>query len=163
MGTQWLAILVSCVSSGSVPTLDDLAGEWIDLEKPLSAHTAAQALDLPAISNFHGSVGSAPGGCGGQAKDEICLGVRPVDMFAINSFELPPYGTNVKNISLLIMRAAYMFACNACLCHAVGCGNRAETGTNFGCGKLTIDGTWLLFAYSRVRVSSCVSCVCAQV
>ena len=76
----------------------------------------ASQLDLPIIANFHGSVGSCPAGAwqagqrGGNSHKD---GVRPVDLFALNSLEIPPFA---------------------------GCGNSAAHGTTNGCGRLLLDG-----------------------
>ena len=45
-----------------IPSLEDMAGHWVDLTIPPSPHVNASAIDLPIVSNFHGSVGSGPGG-----------------------------------------------------------------------------------------------------
>lgn len=45
-----------------IPSLEDMAGDWVDLTIPPSPHVNASAIDLPIVSNFHGSVGSGPGG-----------------------------------------------------------------------------------------------------
>lgn len=45
-----------------IPSLEDMAGDWVDLTIPPSPHVNASAIDLPIVSNFHGSVGSNPGG-----------------------------------------------------------------------------------------------------
>ena len=76
--------LLVCALSTKVPNLHELAGDWISVDQPLSEHIAAQVVDLPIVSNFHGSLGTGPGGRTG--------GVRPVDLFAINSVEVPPFG-----------------------------------------------------------------------
>ena len=75
------------------PSLDELAGDWIDLTVPFSAHTQSSDLDLPVITNFYGSVGCAP------------AAVRPVDLFAINSLEIYPFagcGNSAANGWLVI-------------------------------------------------------------
>eukprot|EP00117_Sycon_ciliatum_P012894 scpid45499/ scgid13774/ len=90
-------LMIACASGlvqGSVPTVDDLAGDWVDLnQEPF------QARDLPTINNFWGSAGVSP------------ENTRPVDLFAINALELPPYA---------------------------GCG--ASAATPYGCGQLLING-----------------------
>ena len=56
--------------------------------------------DLATINNFWGAVGIAP------------EGVRPVDLFGVNSLELPPFA---------------------------GCGADAQLAPQ-GCGRLLVDG-----------------------
>lgn len=104
------------VAAAAVPSLEDLAGNWLDLTGPISAHANASLLDLPIISNFHGSVGSSPNGqwaAGHSSGGTTEGGVRPVDLFAPNSLEIPPFA---------------------------GCGNSAAHGTPNGCGRLLING-----------------------
>lgn len=74
-----LAAVVVATASNSVPTLEDLSGEWIDLTQRVSAHVNSTQLDMPIIANFHGSVGSSP------------AYARPVDLFSVNAIEIPPY------------------------------------------------------------------------
>ena len=87
-----------------VPSLEDLASKWIDPNAPVSTNLPEQLggkqRDLAVINNFWGSVGIAP------------EGARPVDMFAINSLELPPFA---------------------------GCGSNAQSML-FGCGRLLVNG-----------------------
>eukprot|EP01052_Picozoa_sp_SAG31_P011144 SAG31_NODE_625_length_13462_cov_3.785153_13_plen_169_part_00 len=110
-------LLGLCVASavGAAPSLDEMAGDWIDLTRPVSAHVNSSELDLPMISNFHGSCGSSPNGDWGVSRARggvSSSGVRPVDLFAVNSLEIPPFA---------------------------GCGNAASRGTPDGCGRLLID------------------------
>jgi len=91
-------------SAAMPPSLLDMAASWLDPNSPLSNHTDPPQLppnnrDLPTINNFWGSVGICP------------ENTRPVDMFAINSLELPPFA---------------------------GCGS--GDSNPYGCGFLAIDG-----------------------
>ena len=63
-----------------MPSLDALASKWINPNVDISqnARIDASNRDLAAINNYWGALGVVP------------QGVRPVDMFAINSLELPP-------------------------------------------------------------------------
>ena len=65
----------------ALPSVDDLAGEWLDPNEPVSvrAGLGAAARDLGVVNNFWGSAGVAP------------QGVRPVDLVGVNSLELPPF------------------------------------------------------------------------
>lgn len=87
-----------------VPSLEELGSKWIDPNTPVSTNLPEQLggeqRDLAVINNFWGSVGIAP------------EGVRPVDLFAINSLELPPFA---------------------------GCGRNAQS-MPFGCGRLLVNG-----------------------
>ena len=66
------------------------------------------------LGNFHGSVGSSPNvGVHGDKGGAVEGGTRPVDLFAVNSFENPPFA---------------------------GCGNSADHDTPDGCGRLLVDG-----------------------
>ena len=84
--------------------MDVLVGTWFDPNAPVSQHAPGDypgsQRDLPTINNFWGSVGVAP------------EGVRPVDLFAINALELPPFA---------------------------GCG-ADQKQTPFGCGRFLVDG-----------------------
>ena len=88
----------------NIPSLTDLASRWIDPNIPVSTNVPKQLggdqRDLAVINNFWGSVGIAP------------EGARPVDLFAINSLELPPFA---------------------------GCGSNANS-MPFGCGRLIVNG-----------------------
>jgi hypothetical protein len=90
-----------------VPSLDDLASVWVDPNAPVTNITATglggDQRDLATINNFWGSVGIAP------------ESVRPVDLFAINSLELPPFA---------------------------GCGATVHPDNSglYGCGSLSING-----------------------
>ena len=64
------------------------------------ASLGAEQRDLATINNFWGAVGIAP------------EGTRPVDMFAVNSLELPPFA---------------------------GCGANPDSAP-FGCGRMLVDG-----------------------
>jgi len=121
------ALLGAAATSESVPSLEAMAGDWLDLTKPVSAHVNASHLDLPIISNFHGSCGSSPNGDWGlaKAKGGVSPGhVTPVDLFALNSLEVPPFA---------------------------GCGNSAAHGTPNGCGRLLLDGQQLAATSTRYR------------
>lgn len=112
---------------GGVPSLVDMAGSWIDLTRPVSEHVNASQLDLPMIANFHGSVGSSPNGDWdiSHTKGGVSSGgVRPVDMFAINSLEIPPFA---------------------------GCGNSANHGTHNGCGRMLVGGKQVEVTSTRYR------------
>jgi hypothetical protein len=114
-------------SAGGVPSLVDMAGDWIDLTKPISTHVNSSRLDLPMIANFHGSVGSAPNGDWGVSRDRggvTAGGVRPVDLFALNSLEIPPFA---------------------------GCGNSRAHGTPDGCGRLLVGGQQVEASATRYR------------
>lgn len=90
------------VRVAAAPSLQTLASSWVNPDSVLSNHTdklPPSNRDLPTINNFWGSVGICP--------EEI----RPVDLFAINSLELPPFA---------------------------GCGSGGSTP--YGCGAFTIDG-----------------------
>jgi hypothetical protein len=65
---------------GGVPSLDALGSNWIDPNAEVSkkAQIGGSNRDLAAINNYWGALGIVP------------QSVRPVDMFAINSLELPP-------------------------------------------------------------------------
>ena len=103
-----MAATATATASGAVaaavPSLDTLASHWIDPTKPVSKHIpeqlGADQRDLPIINNFWGSVGIAP------------EGTRPVDLFGVNSLELPPFA---------------------------GCGANTQTAP-CGCGSLTVAG-----------------------
>tara|TARA_B110000208_G_C11778562_1_gene432975 strand:+ start:128 stop:2587 length:2460 start_codon:yes stop_codon:yes gene_type:complete len=101
----------------SIPTVTDMAGDWVDLSHPLvSLHVNTTSLDLPIISNFHGSVGSNPNGDFDLNPDKGGVShrhVTPVDLFAINSFEVPPFA---------------------------GCGNSLAHHTPSGCGRMLLGG-----------------------
>jgi hypothetical protein len=119
--------LCAHTAAASVPTLTDMAGSWIDLTRPVSAHVNSTELDLPMIANFHGSVGSSPNGDWGVSHTQggvSHFGVRPVDLFAINSLEIPPF---------------------------VGCGNSAAHGTANGCGRMLIGGDHVAATSTRYR------------
>ena len=83
-------------------------------------------LDMPVVANFHGSVGSSPGAvwAGHSSGGSHQGGVRPVDIFAINSLEIPPFA---------------------------GCGNSAKHGTPNGCGRLLVDGRQVVTAEVRYQ------------
>eukprot|EP00040_Diaphanoeca_grandis_P021873 m.116789 g.116789 ORF g.116789 m.116789 type:complete len:861 (+) comp28539_c0_seq1:178-2760(+) len=85
----------------TVPSVDELGGVWVDLATPASVHVNASMLDLPIVSNFWGSVGTSP------------AGNEQVDLFALNSLEIPPFA---------------------------GCGGQPSMNTTYGCGRLLIDG-----------------------
>ena len=91
------------VANAAVPTLDDLESDWINPNVPVSeaAKLDGNQRDLATINNFWGSVGIAP------------EGVRPVDLFAINALELPPY---------------------------TGCGASSSGHVPYGCGRLLVNG-----------------------
>lgn len=127
LNSAWLVTAAATSSVSAVPSLEDLAGSWIDLTRPLSAHVNASQLDLPMIVNFHGSVGSSPNGDWdvSHTKGGVSSGgVRPVDLFAINSLEIPPF---------------------------VGCGNSASHGTHNGCGRMLVDGLQVQATSTRYR------------
>ena len=76
----------------AVPTLAELASNWVDPTKEVSAKAAlgAEQRDLATIQNFWGAVGISP------------EGTRPVDLFAVNSLEMPPFagcGANAQYAS----------------------------------------------------------------
>jgi hypothetical protein len=130
--STWLVTAAHAASIGSsissrVPSLVDMAGSWIDLTRPVSAHVNASALDLPMIANFHGSVGSSPNGDWdiSHTKGGVSPGgVRPVDLFAVNSLEIPPFA---------------------------GCGNSASHGTHNGCGRMLVGGAQVEATSTRYR------------
>jgi hypothetical protein len=105
-------LLLSVPAAHAVPSIEDLSGNWINTTGPVSAHVDGADLDLPIVSNFWGHVGSAPSG------------VRPVDMFAINSLELPPF---------------------------VGCGALSTDNSTYGCGRLLVDGEHLAVTSTRFQ------------
>lgn len=109
-GVSLFALTDSALSS-AVPTLEDLQSAWIDPNAAVSNVSATglkgDQRDLATINNFWGSVGIAP------------EGVRPVDLFAVNSLELPPFA---------------------------GCG---ATVGGFGCGKLAVNGKHLAASATR--------------
>ena len=125
-----VAVLFCCTmpahAAAVVPSLHDLAGNWVDLTKPVSAHVNASHLDLPIVANFHGSAGSSPNGDWGSSHTGGVSfhGVRPVDLFALNSLEIPPFA---------------------------GCGNSAAHGTPFGCGRLLVGGQHVDAAATRYQ------------
>ena len=88
-----LLLAAACLgteSSAAVPSIDDLASEWVDPNADVSAkaNITGANRDVATINNFWGAVGIAP------------EGRRPVDMFAVNSLELPPLsacGINAQN------------------------------------------------------------------
>jgi hypothetical protein len=98
---QLLAAIALCTAA--VPSLEELSGNWIDPYSPVSKHAdpnlGGDQRDLPTVNNFWGSFGVAP------------EQVRPVDLFAVNAVELPPFA---------------------------GCG-AAKTEVQFGCGRMLID------------------------
>ena len=100
------------LSFAAVPTLDDLASSWINPNVAVSEHAQIDAnnRDLAAINNYWGALGIVP------------QSVRPVDMFAINSLELPP-----------------MAACGA---------DGGVTNT-YGCGGLFVNGQRVAEAATR--------------
>ena len=88
-----------------VPSLGDLASLWVDPNTPVTSamDLGGEQRDLATINNFYGSVGIAP------------QGKRPVDLFAVNSLELPPFA---------------------------GCGavRKGDDSAAYGCGRMLIDG-----------------------
>eukprot|EP00040_Diaphanoeca_grandis_P014326 m.72606 g.72606 ORF g.72606 m.72606 type:complete len:482 (-) comp24467_c0_seq2:109-1554(-) len=98
-----------CVTG--VPTVVDLTSRWMDPTLPVSveASLGAEQRDLPTINNFWGAAGIAP------------QGVRPVDMFGVNSLEFPPF---------------------------VGCGSDKSTSPQ-GCGSLFVDGVQVIATGTR--------------
>jgi hypothetical protein len=117
---------MATAASSAVPTLEAMAGLWLDLTRPASPHVNASFLDLPIVANFHGSVGCSPNGLwqGRSPGGAHQGGLRPVDMFAINSLEIPPFA---------------------------GCGNSRAHGTIFGCGRMLVDGKHVEAAAVRYR------------
>lgn len=117
-------VLALLAGSAAVPTLEDLRSQWVDPNTPVSKHIPQQLggsqRDLPTINNFYGSVGIAP------------EQVRPVDLFAVNALELPPYA---------------------------GCG-ASQSGPAYGCGRLLVDGAHVAAdktqwaAYEALRMSN---------
>lgn len=101
MHPPFLPLLAMANLAWGLPNIEQLAGHWIDITAPVSerASLGAEQRDLPTINNFWGAVGIAP------------QGVRPVDMFAINSLELPPFA---------------------------GCGR--GTLAPYGCGRMLVNG-----------------------
>ena len=114
----WLVIsVVPIVGAASPPTLVDLSGEWINIANPrISQHVNTSSIDLPIISNFHGSVGSNPNGDYDTNPHQRGIShkhVTPVDLFSMNSLEIPPFA---------------------------GCGNSVDHNTPNGCGRMLLDG-----------------------
>jgi hypothetical protein len=93
------------------PTIAELTSLWMDPNKTVSEDAAlgAEQRDLATINNFWGAVGIAP------------EGVRPVDMFAINSLEMPPFA---------------------------GCGCDPHHAP-FGCGSMQVDGEQVAASATR--------------
>ena len=107
-------LLVPATLCSFVPTLDSLSSNWVDPTEPVSkaAELGAEQRDLATIQNFWGAVGIAP------------EGTRPVDMFAVNSLEMPPFA---------------------------GCGS--GPGVPFGCGLLMVDGAHVEATATRWSVN----------
>jgi len=101
------AVMFIMISSiAGAPSITKLSGDWQYPTAIVStkANLDGNERDLPTINNFWGAVGIAP------------QGVRPVDMFAINSLELPPFA---------------------------GCGMTSggiDSAAPFGCGRMLVDG-----------------------
>ena len=99
---------------GLAPSIVELSGRWVSLSENVSSRAALgrDARALPVINNFLGAVGVAPSVVGAPG------GERPVDLFAINALELPPFA---------------------------GCGASAiGAGAPFGCGRMLVDGAQVL-------------------
>jgi hypothetical protein len=96
------------------PSVTNLASQWVDPMKNISAAAGVgpEQRDLATINNFWGASGIAP------------QTLRPVDLVAVNSLELPPY---------------------------VGCGAAmsADLPASFGCGRLFIDNRQPTVAATR--------------
>eukprot|EP00041_Stephanoeca_diplocostata_P028949 m.839802 g.839802 ORF g.839802 m.839802 type:complete len:459 (-) comp23469_c0_seq4:4535-5911(-) len=115
-------------SSHNPPTLNDLRSNWVDPNSPVSTNIpetlGGDQRDLPTINNFWGSLGIAP------------EGARPVDLFAVNSVELPPFA---------------------------GCGAKKGTASAYGCGMLFLDDEQPLAtatqwaAYEALRTSGALN------
>jgi hypothetical protein len=97
--------LTAAVGSAQLPTVVDLGSQWMDPTKVVSqsAKVGPEQRDLATINNFFGAGGIAP------------QTLRPVDLIAVNSLELPPYS---------------------------GCGAAmdADSPSGYGCGRLLVDG-----------------------
>ena len=82
-GGLYLLLLVgSCAPCvANLPSLGDLSGKWVDPTAPVSleANIGPEQRDMAVINNFWGAVGVAP------------QTIRPVDLFGVNSLELPPF------------------------------------------------------------------------
>ena len=100
-------------AAAAVPSLNDLASLWVDPNAQVSAKADVVGADrdLATIQNFWGAVGIAP------------EGTRPVDMFAVNSLELPPFA-------------------------GCGCGKDVP----YGCGRMLVDGQQVVAAGTRWQV-----------
>jgi hypothetical protein len=100
-----MSLVVVVAAGATIPTIEEMSGRWIDPNAPVSKmapsapELGANQRDLPTVNNFWGSVGIAP------------ESVRPVDLFGVNSLELPPFA---------------------------GCGANHDT-VQFGCGRLLVD------------------------
>lgn len=99
-----LAALTAGISAGP-PTVLDLSSQWMDPTQVVSeaAKVGPEQRDLATINNFWGAGGIAP------------QTLRPVDLVAVNSLELPPYS-----------------GCGAAM--------NARAPSGYGCGRLLVDG-----------------------
>jgi hypothetical protein len=108
------ASLAAAAATGRPPSLTELGSAWVDPNKEVSAAAAVgpEQRDLATINNFWGAGGIAP------------QTLRPVDLVAVNSLELPPYS---------------------------GCGASMHAGSpsGFGCGRLLVDGVQVAAASTR--------------
>jgi hypothetical protein len=95
----------AAITNGQPPTVVELGSQWMDPTKAVSesAKVGPEQRDLATINNFFGAGGIAP------------QTLRPVDLVAVNSLELPPYS---------------------------GCGAAMDAGSpsGYGCGRLLVDG-----------------------
>ena len=87
------------------PTVAELGSQWVNPTKTISAaaDVGPEQRDLATINNFWGAGGIAP------------QTLRPVDLIAVNSLELPPYS-----------------GCGAAM--------NADLPSGYGCGRLLVDG-----------------------
>eukprot|EP00729_Bicosta_minor_P005739 gene5739-35507_t len=99
--TLLLAWTCSSAAGTGVPSIMDLQSHWVDPNVPVSAAASLgpEQRDVATINNFWGAAGISP------------EGQRPVDLFAVNSLELPPIAA---------------------------CG--ADAAQPFGCGKFMVNG-----------------------
>eukprot|EP01047_Picozoa_sp_COSAG01_P055146 COSAG01_NODE_6107_length_3846_cov_1.891113_1_plen_378_part_00 len=106
--------LAAAAATGRLPSLTELGSAWVDPNKEVSAAAAVgpEQRDLATINNFWGAGGIAP------------QTLRPVDLVAVNSLELPPYS---------------------------GCGASMHAGSpsGFGCGRMLVDGVQVAAASTR--------------
>ena len=106
-----LLLAQPAAAAAGPPSITTLTSNWMDPNATVSVKAGLDGSqrDLATIQNFWGAVGIAP------------EGIRPVDMFAINSLEMPPFA---------------------------GCGCDAHYAP-YGCGSMKVDGSVVAASATR--------------